>query len=383
MQPDIRHSLILMPPLTIRTVRTGRDRRLFIKLQWTMNAGQEKWVAPLLMERRKLMDKKKNPFFLHSDAEFFIAERDGTPVGRIGAILNANHNREHGENIGFFGFFECMDDVDVARALFAAAEEWLRAKKVVAVRGPASPSVNDEYGLLIDGFGETPAIMMPFNPPYYARLVEGAGYVKAKDLYAYGLHQKTFMSDKMRRVSARLMEREGLTIRPLNMADFPAEVERIRDLYSRAWQHNWGAVPLTKEEFDALAKDLKSVIEPSLVLFAESGGVPIGFSLSLPDYNQAFRSNRTGSLLGALFCMMFFKNKIDRVRILVLGVLPDRLRTGAGTLLMFETGRRANDLGYPGGEASWVLEDNLMMNRAAVLMSGARTKLYRIYEKSL
>ncbi len=372
-----------MPPLIIRTVRSNSDRDRFIRLQWTMNAHLEHWVAPLLQERRKLMDKKKNPFFLHSDAEFFIAERDGTPVGRIGAILNVNHNREHGENIGFFGFFECVDDVDVARELFAAAEEWLRSKKVVAVRGPASPSVNDEYGLLIEGFGETPAIMMPYNPPYYARLIEGSGYAKAKDLYAYGLHQNTFMSEKMLRVAERLREREALTIRPLNMDDFPAEVERIRALYAAAWQHNWGAVPLTKEEFDALAKDLKSVIKPGLVLFAESAGVPVGFALSLPDYNQAFRYNRKGWLLTALLCLVFLRKKIDRVRILVLGVLPDRLRTGAGTLLMFETGRRANAMGYPGGEASWVLEDNVMMNRAAGLMSGTRTKVYRIYEKSL
>ena len=348
-----------------------------------MNAHLEHWVPPLLMERRKLMDRKKNPFFLHSDAEFFIAERDGKPVGRIAAIVNANHNREHGENIGFFGFLECADDHDVAHALFAAAEEWLRAKMVVAVRGPANPSVNDEYGLLVEGFDDTPAIIMPFNPPYYARLIEGAGYSKARDLYAYELHEETFVSEKLARVSARLMEREALTIRPLNMDDFHGEIEKIRELYAAAWQHNWGAVPLTREEFDALARDLKSVLEPGLVLFAESDGKPVGFALTLPDYNQALRFNRTGWLLTGLFCLIFLRKKIKRVRILVLGVLPDRLRTGAGSLLMYETGRRANAMGYPVGEAGWVLEDNVMMNRAAGFMNATRTKVYRIYEKQL
>jgi GNAT superfamily N-acetyltransferase len=370
-----------MNPLTVRPVRTRQDRDRFIRLQWTMNEHLEKWVPPLLLDRRLLMDRKKNPFYLHSEAEFFIAERDGTPVGRIGAILNNNHNREHNENIGFFGFFECADDRDVARALFDAAEEWLRRKGVTAVRGPANPSVNDEYGLLVDGFDELPAIMMPYNPRYYAGLIEGAGYSKARDLYAYALQQSSFRSEKMERVTAALAARSGVTIRPISKADFHADVERIRALYAGAWQHNWGAVPLTREEFDFVAKSMKPIMQPSLVLIAEAAGVPVGFGLSLPDYNQVLKDNRRGWLLPGLFRMLFMKKKIDRVRILVLGVLPDRLRTGAGSLLMYETGRQANALGYPGGEASWVLEDNVMMNRAAEFMSGTRSKVYRIYEK--
>ncbi len=372
-----------MSPLTVRPIRTRGDRNRFIRLQWTMNAHQEQWVPPLLAERRKLLDRGKNPFFLHSEAEFFIAERNGRAVGRIAAILNANHNREHSENIGFFGFFECADDPEVARALFAAAEAWLREKKVTAIRGPANPSVNDEFGLLVEGFGDTASVMMPYNPPYYGGLIEGAGYAKVKDLYSYELHEETFVSEKLARVTAKLMEREAMTIRPLNMADFDAEIERIRELYAAAWQHNWGAVPLTREEFNALAADLKPILRPELVLFAESGGKPVGFALTLPDYNQALRFNRSGRLLTGLFCLIFLRKKIRRVRILVLGVLPDRLRSGAGSLLMYETGRRANAMGYPIGEAGWILEDNVMMNRAAAFMNGTRTKIYRVYEKPL
>jgi GNAT superfamily N-acetyltransferase len=348
-----------------------------------MNSHLAAWVPPLLLDRRKLMDTVRNPFYRHAEAEFFIAERHGVPAGRIAAIINHNHNAEHGENVGFFGFFECADDQEVADALFGAALGWLRAGKVTAARGPANPSVNDEYGLLVEGFDDPPTVIMSYNPPYYGKLIERAGFTKKKDLYTYELRKETFISDKLERVTSRLKEREGLTIRPMDVKNFWREVATIKDLYARAWQRNWGAVPMTDEEFDSLAKDLKSVLNPELILFAEFKGEPVGFALSLPDLNQALKYNKRGWLLTGLFCMFFFRKKINRVRILVLGVLPERLKTGAGSLLMYETGKRANALGYPVGEAGWILEDNVMMNRAAQFMNGKRTKVYRIYEKSI
>ncbi len=372
-----------MPQITVRPVASRSDRNCFIRLQWTMNARLAGWVPPLLADRRKLLDRDRHPFYRHADAEFFIAELDGVPSGRIAAIVNHNHNTEHGENIGFFGFFECVEDQAVADALFGAAVEWLRARKVTAVRGPANPSVNDEYGLLVDGFDDPPTVIMSFNPPYYGRLVESAGFTKVRDLFTYELRSETFISAKLERVTARLKEREGLTIRPMNMEDFSGEVARIRDLYARAWQKNWGAVPMTDAEFDNLARELKPVLRPELILFAEFRGEPVGFALSLPDFNQALKYNRRGWFLTALLCLIFLRKKINRVRILVLGVLPERLKTGAGSLLMYETGKRAMALGYPLGEAGWILEDNVMMNRAAEFMNGRRTKVYRIYEKSI
>lgn len=372
-----------MSSLTVRPVRSRPDLDRFVRVQWTLNAGHAAWVPPLRRDVRARLDRAKNPFFLHAQAEYFLAERGGNAVGRIAAIVNENHRKEHGEDAGFFGFFECADDPEAARALFAAAEGWLRERGMTVVRGPANPSVNDEYGLLVEGFDDTPAVLMPWNPPHYARLIEGAGYARARDLYAYALHQKTFVTEKLARVTAKLREREGITIRTLRMEDFHGEIDRIRELYAAAWQHNWGAVPLTREEFDALARNLKPVIEPRLVLFAESAGKPVGFALSLPDYNQALRANRSGRMLTGLLCLLFLRKRIRRVRILVLGVLPERLRSGAGSLLMYETGRQANELGYPEGEAGWVLEDNVMMNRAAAFMNAVRTKVYRIYEKPL
>jgi GNAT superfamily N-acetyltransferase len=372
-----------MSALNVRPVRSRSDRKRFIRFEWEMNSALEQWVPPLLADRRKLMDINKHPFYLHADVCFFLAERDGQVVGRIAAILNENHNREHREKIGFFGFFECVEEQEVADRLFAAACGWLERKGVSAVRGPASPSVNHEYGLLIDGFDDAPAVIMPYNPRYYARLIEGAGFVKERDLFTYKLDHEKVMTGKFVRVAGLIKERAGLTIRTLNMANYDAEVSLIRELYQKAWQRNWGAVPMTGGEFRLLAKDLKPVIRPELVLFAELRGKPIGFSLSLPDFNQVLRSNRRGWLLTAALRMLFLRKKINRIRILVLGVLPEHLRTGAGSLLMYETGRRSVSVGYGKGEAGWVLEDNIMMNRAAEFMNGSRSKIYRIYQKNI
>jgi GNAT superfamily N-acetyltransferase len=369
--------------ITIQPVASKKDSERFIKFQWEIYKNIPQWVPPLLMDRRKLMDKQKNPFYQHSAAEFYLAFRDGKIVGRIGAIVNDNHNKEHHENIGFFGFFECINDQTVADALFIAAHNWLKAKGVTAVRGPATPSVNDEYGLLIDGFDLPPVFLMSYNPPYYQTLIEKAGYKKVKDLYAYLFSQESVMDPKLVRVSEMVKKREGLTFRTLNMDDFENEITRVRDLYNRAWQYNWGAVPMTDDEFKALAKDLKPVVIPELVVFAEYKGEPIGFSLTLPDLNQAFKHNPNGGLLRGLLAILMYKKKIHLARIITLGVIRERQKTGAGGVLFYECARRAIEIGYGEGEAGWILEDNIMMNRGAELMNGKRYKTYRIFEHAL
>jgi GNAT superfamily N-acetyltransferase len=369
-----------MNNVIVRPVRTTRDERMFIKFQWKVYEGNPYWVPPLLMDRRKLIDRKNNPFYNHAEMELFLAERQGDVVGRIGAIVNHNHNKEHNENIGFFGFFESFDDQDVANALFDNARQWLLARGVTAVRGPASPSVNDEYGLLIDGFDKSPVILMPYNPSYYQRLIEGFGFSKAKDLYAYHVQKATVFSEKLVRVSEMLKRREGLVFRSLDMKHFDREVEIIRELYSKGWSRNWGAVPMTKEEFDYVAKDLKHIVNPELVIIAEVKGTPVGFSLSLPDLNIVLKGNKNGYLIPGLIRLLLYKKRINVVRIIILGVLPEYLNSGIGGVLFYETGRRGIDRGFYNGEASWVLEDNIMMNRGAELMNGERYKRYRIYE---
>ena len=372
-----------MSTITVTAVSSNGDVKRFIKFAWQIYKDNPHWVPPLLMDRRKLMDKKKNPFYKHADAEFFLAHRDGQIVGRIGAIVNHNHNQEHNENIGFFGFFECINEQNVANALFERAKSWLKERGVQAIRGPASPSVNDEYGLLVDGFDKPPVVLMTYNPEYYKTLIEKVGFTKIKDLYSYHLSQDTVMTDRFERVVAALKQREGLTFRSLNMSDFENEVKRIKTIYNRAWVYNWGAVPMTDEEFDALAKDLKPVVVPDLVIMAEYKGEPIGFALSLPDLNIALKHNKNGYLLPGLFYLMKYKKKTDTVRIIVLGVVRERQKTGAANVLFYETAKRAAALGYRYGEAGWVLEDNTAMNRSAEFMNGKRYKTYRIYQMSI
>ena len=369
-----------MNGVTIDPVHSKKDENRFIKFQWSIYEGNPYWVPPLLMDRRKLIDRKGNPFYKHAEMEMFLAEREGRLVGRIAAIVNDNHIKEHNEKVGFFGFFECIDDQAVANALFDAARGWLKSRGMEAMRGPVSPSVNDEYGLLVDGFDKSPYVLMSYNPPYYATLIEKYGLEKKKDLFAFEVDARKVFTEKLKRVSEIVKKREGLVFRSLNMKDFPNEVRKIHDLYSRGWSHNWGEVPLTDDEFDYMAKDLKPIVNPELVVIAEAKGKPVGFGLSLPDLNVVLKHNKKGRLIPGLLRILLFKKRIDGVRIIILGVVPECLNTGVGGVLFYETGMRCVAQGYPHGEASWVLEDNVRMNRGAELLQGEKTKTYRLYQ---
>lgn len=372
-----------MDGLIVRPISSKQDTINFIRFLWTIYRNYPAWVPPLMMDRKKLMDRKKNPFYKHSDAEFFLAERDGIVVGRIAAIVNHNHNKEHEENIGFFGFFECINEQNVANALFDAAKKYLQEQGVTAMRGPVNPSVNDEIGLLIEGFDLSPTVMMTYNPPYYPKLIENYGFKKAKDLFAYLLDQKTVYTDRFNRAHALVKERQKLSFRTFDMKHFAREVNTVKDVYNKAWARNWGAVPMTDEEFDALAADLKQIIVPELIIFAEKEGKTIGFALSLPDINIALKYNKNGYILPALYHLLTKKKEINLVRIIVLGVIPEYLNTGAGGALFYETAMNAKKLGYGYGEASWILEDNERMVKSAEAMQGKITKRYRIYEIGL
>ena len=369
-----------MSDVVIRSLATNADRDQFIKFLWKIYEGNPYWVPPLIMDRKKLMDKKKNPFYQHANAEFYLALRGGEVVGRIAAIVNYNHNTEHGEKAGFFGFFECINDQQVANALFDTVKSYVKAKGMNSLRGPANPSVNDEYGLLVEGFHEKPTVLMPYNPEYYVSLVEGYGFKKAKELYSYLLSQETVYSERIMRANALVKQRSSLTIRKIDMKNYDRDVALVKQVYNAAWAKNWGAVPMTDPEIDALAADLKPVVVPDLVLFAESKGKTVGFALSLPDINVALWYNRKGRLLPGLLQLYLRKKEINLVRIIVLGVLPEYLNTGAAGVLFYETAVRAKKLGYEFGEASWILEDNVRMVKSAEAMNGKITKRHRIYD---
>lgn len=372
-----------MSGITVRTLSSPSDVLRFIKFQWVPYDGNPCFVPPLIMDRKKLLDRKNNPFYKHARMELFMAERDGRPVGRIAAVVNDNHNKEHNENIGFFGFFESLNDQSVANALFDAARAWLKKEGVNAVRGPASPSVNDEYGLLVDGFNRPPTILMPYNPPYYETLIGTYGFERIKDLYAYEVRSEKVFTEKLNRVSDLVRQRTGVTIRTIRVKEIEQEIQVIRELYTRGWEGNWGEVPMTEEEFQYVAADIKQVIDPRVVIIAEIKGKPVGFGLSLPDLNQVLIKNRRGWLLPGAIRLLLFKRKINYVRIMILGVLPEYRNTGIGGVLFHETGKRSVACGYMAGEASWVLEDNVMMNRGAELMLADKVKTYRLFQMPL
>jgi GNAT superfamily N-acetyltransferase len=359
----------------------------FIKCQWKFYKNDKNWVPPIIAERSKLLDTDKNPIYQHSEIQLFLAESDGEIVGRIAAIQNGNHQKIHKDDVGFFGFFECVDNPDVAKALFDAAEEWLKAKGLKTMRGPVNPSLNDECAFLLEGFDSPPVTLMPYNPKYYLNLAEKSGLEKAKDLYAFHLDMDTFVTDKMERLQGLIRKRHGVTIRNIdfkNKVQFNKDVETLKDIYNQAWEPNWGFVKMTEDEFDFLAADLKPVADPRFAFIAETNGKPVGFCLALPDINECLIHNKGGSLLGALWHLLTKKKKIKRVRIIVLGVLPEYQKTGIDAIMYYQFKIVRSETNIQFGEASWILEDNDMMVKGLTeTMSSHVYKKYRLYEKAI
>ncbi len=354
-----------------------------------MHQRDPHWVPPLRMDVRKLLDRAKNPFFEHGEAEYFLAERDGRVVGRIAAITNRLHNEIHHDQVGFFGFFDSIYDHAVADALFTEAAAWLRAKGYDVMRGPASFSTNDECGLLVDGYDMPPTLMMPHNPPYYERLIDAAGFTKAKDLKVYRggyLAEYLPVPERLARGTELLQRRLGVTIRGMDMANFAAEVESIKRLYNRCWEKNWGFIPMTDHEIDHLAVQFKPVVIPDMVPIAEKDGVPIGFGLVLPDLNQVFQRHRSGRLTPALLADLLLSLKLKRVRrarILLLGVVPELRGKGVDAMLYHWIWTHAAGHKIYWGEAGWILEDNKAMNAGLEKMEFTVYKTYRLYDRPL
>lgn len=271
--------------------------------------------------------------------------------------------------------------------MFHAAEEWLKSKGKSEIRGPVNPSMNDECGLLIDGFDSPPVILMTYNPKYYEKLVENYGFGKVKDLHAYILDQNTFVSDKMRRTVEIIRQRSQVTIREVdfkNKENFKRDVKTLKEIYNAAWQPNWGFVKMTDEEFDFLAADLKQIADPVYTLIAEVKGKVAGFALAIPDINQSLIHNKSGGILGAAWHLLTKKKKINLLRIIVLGVLPEYQKNGVDAVLYQEIGSRGLPRGIQYGEASWILEDNEPMKKAlTTTMHGTIYKTYRMYQKTL
>jgi hypothetical protein len=374
-----------MSDISIKPVQNKKQLDQFIKFAWKVNANDPNWVAPLLMDRQKLLDKKKNPFFKHAEAEYFLAYKNGKLAGRIAAITNQMHNDYQKDNAGFFGFLEGINDPEVFESLLNIVKDWLKSRGKDFMMGPMNPSTNDEIGFLISGFDTPPYFMMTHNPTYYPKIMDDLKYQKIKDVHAYFIDKETvILSEKLKKVAEITRKKLGVTIRQVQMQNFEAELEIVRSIYNNAWARNWGFVPMTPAEFDFIANDFKKIIDPELVLIAEIKGKPVGFSLALPDYNQVFAKIPNGRLL-PFGWMTFLKNKkkIDSLRVITLGVIQGFQTSGIGGLFYLETFDRGTKRGYTSAEMSWILEDNDLMVRAAKLLGAKQYKTYRIYGSQL
>jgi hypothetical protein len=312
--------------------------------------------------------------------DMFIAYKDGNPVGRIAAIVNEMHIKYHNDNCGFFGFFECIDDQEAANLLFTTAINWLKEKGVSSVMGPANPSSNDDWGLLIDGFDLSPNFMMPYNPEYYIKLIENFGFTKIKDLNGYKLTaDRVLKVDKIKRLIESIKTRNNVKIKQLDKSRFAEDLAKVKTVYNKAWAPNWGFVPLTEAEIDSIAAEMKALLEPSLTLFVEKGEETIGFTLTMPDYNQLFKKMNGRLFPFGIFRLLTQKRTITSARILTLGIIPEYQKKGIDAVLYWELLNNAAKLGIYTGEASWILEDNEMMNNAIINLGGELYKRYRIY----
>ncbi|WP_449258174.1 GNAT family N-acetyltransferase [Chlorobium limicola] len=375
--------------IEIRQVRTKKERRQFITFAWQVYRSdpelKKHWVPPVISDYMKTLDMDVYPLYDHADLAMFTAWKDGKLSGTIAAVENRRHNEIHEDRVGFWGFFECYNDQAVADALFDAAAGWLRKKGLDTMRGPVSPSMNDQCGMLTNGFDSSPVFLMLYNPPYYNDLVLKAGHRIGQELLAWYIDQKLIDIERLRRISQHVMKREGLSVRVLDMKHFDREIENMREIYNGAWEKNWGFVPMTDREFDCLARSLKPIANPHYVYFVEDrDGRTIGFSLSLPDINQALKHVNGNPLTPwGLIKYLWYKRNITMVRTIVMGVLPEYRNKGIDSILNTWIADYGGRHGVFASEMSWVLKSNEAMSKLAKVIGGRPYKEYVIYEKSI
>lgn len=378
-----------MGSLTIRPVRTRRELKRFVKLPFRLHRESDQWVPPLVFERMQFLDRRKNPWFEHGEAEYLLAERDGEPMGRITAHVDSRWDEFQGGKDAMFGFFEAAEDPEVVRALFDAAAEWAQARGRERLLGPMDFTTNDEIGILIEGFERAPMILEPWHPPYYQRLIEAEGFGKAMDVLMWELRMGELKEGEkfdpsIHEAAEKALQDEGITIRNMRKRDMAGEVRRFMDVYNEAWGDNWGFVPITDAEVEFQAKNLKQVLDEEWTFMAEKDGEVIGAALTLPDINQVL-AGMNGRLLPFGWAKFLLgKRKIDRLRVFALGVKHDYRHTGVAAGLYLEHIKMAalpDKIKW--GEMGWILETNKPMNRAMEGMGGKIVKKYRLYERSL
>lgn len=372
-----------MPNTTeVTFVSTEAEKEQFLHFPYTHYKGDTYWVAPLISEQKKLLNLNKNPFFKQAEIAFFFAEKNGSPSGRIAAIIDHRFNEFHKTKTGFFGFFESVESQAVTDLLFRVATGWLRDKGMNKLLGPANPGMMDEIGILVEGFEAYPYIMMPYNKSYYDRLLKNAGLEKAMDMYAFEVDQSTVNRQRMRRAVEIVKKRNpGLTVREIKLKKLNDELQIIRHIFNEAWKENWGFIPLSEEELNALGADLKAIVDTNVAHIAEINGEPVAFSIALPDYNQVFRRMNGKLYPFGMLKLLYYRRKINRVRTALMGVLP--VHRGKGIDALLHQKAIDNKVGYYASELSWILETNVEMIRVAERLGASKTKTYRMYRMDL
>jgi hypothetical protein len=372
--------------LEVRPVRSRADLMRFIRLPWRIYSNEPNWVPPLVFERKRFLNRRKNPWFRHAEAEYFLAWRGRRPVGRITAQVDHDFNSYHGNEWGMFGFFECEDDPEAAAALLDAAEDWLRGRGRDRMVGPMDFSMNDEAGLLIEGHDIAPYVKQPYHLRYYQRLLEGQGLDKAIDLFMWTLEvsDKEKMLPVMFELAEKLEPEHGITVRHVSVKELiDREMERFIEIYNEAWKDNWGFVPLRVDEMVHSAKESRPVLHSDWLMVAEDrAGEIVAFALTALDVNQVFRKLNGRLLPFGWARFLWGIRRVNRVRVGFLGVRPDMQHTGVAAGLYvehFETSERHRHV--KGGETGWILETNTAMNRGMEAMNGRIVKKYRVYER--
>lgn len=373
--------------LRIDHVEGRRGTARFIDVTWHLyGGGSNAWVPPLRMVVKDALDIRKNPFYRDADLALFVATRHGRPVGRVAAIENRAHNRHHDDRVGFFGFFDCADDAEAADALLSTAAEWLRERGLTSIRGPLSPSMNHESGLLVEGSELRPFVMTPWHPAYSGRLIEAAGYEAVQDLLGYWIpsHGDATVPDRLERLAERTRRQTGVTFRTLDVAILKMEARKVLDLYCDAWMGNWGFVPPAWDEFWHTARDLKSVVMPEYSFVAEVDGEMVGFMMVARDINQILARIPSGRMWPQnVIRLLTGLRGVSRGRIVLFGLRSEYRNRGLFPLFVWEGARRARATGFEGAEASWILADNEGATGPIEAMGLSPTKRWRIYEKAL
>lgn len=373
---------LVASPLRVVEERTAADRRRFTAFPYRLYRKELRWVPPLRMAERALMDRDRNPFFQHAEVQHFLAWRGRRVVGRIAAIENRRHNEFHEDRVGFFGMFDVEPDAEAAQMLCAAARAWCASRGLSPVRGPVSYSMNDMCGVLVEGFDKQPVLLAPWNRPDYESLLLGSGFAPVKDLLMLWAGAENPIPERFSRVIDRQLQRKSIKLRPIDLARFESERRTLKELYNLCWERNWGFVPATDAEFEHAAKDLRTLLDPRISCIAEREGKPVGFSVFLKDVNVLLaRGPRSGRLFPFLWLRLLLGLRRSlRTRCILLGVVPEARGSAVAEAFIAWVLERALALGMPGSECGWVLEDNVKMLSAIEAVGGKVVNRYRIYE---